>query len=125
MIENWIGFDPAVLFVAIMLGFALHGDIEYAVTSDVPEDCELVTAEVVGKGRVDDGFDVNYLKVVGLVTNSDGETQDVRLIVYVNPLTYSTHEVGDRYEDLICENPQRVWELLAILLEEDWLSLWG
>ena len=120
-----LSFDPTVIFVTIMLAFAMYGDIEYTVTRDVPEDCELVTAEVVGKGRVDDGFDVNYLKVVGIVTNSDGETQDVRLIVYVNPLTYSSHEIGDRYEDLICENPQRVWELLAILLEEDWLSLWG
>ena len=120
-----LSFDPTVIFVTIMLAFAMYGDIEYTVTRDVPEDCELVTAEVVGKGRVDDGFDVNYLKVVGIVTNSDGETQDVKLIVYVNPLTYTTHEVGDRYEDLICENPQRVWELLAILLEEDWLSLWG
>ena len=120
-----LSFDPTVIFVTIMLAFAMYGDIEYTVTRDVPEDCELVTAEVVGKGRVDDGFDVNYLKVVGIVTNSDGETQDVKLIVYVNPLTYTTHEVGDRYEDLICENPQRVWELLAILLEEDWLSLWA
>ena len=120
-----LSFDPTVIFVTIMLAFAMYGDIEYTVTRDVPEDCELVTAEVVGKGRVDDGFDVNYLKVVGIVTNSDGETQDVKLNVYVNPLTYTTHEVGDRYEDLICENPQRVWELLAILLEEDWLSLWG
>ena len=120
-----LSFDPTVIFVTIMLAFAMYGDIEYTVTRDVPEDCELVTAEVVGKGRVDDGFDVNYLKVVGIVTNSDGETQDVKLNVYVNPLTYTTHEVGDRYEDLICENPQRVWELLAILLEEDWLSLWA
>ena len=120
-----LSFDPTVIFVTIMLAFAMYGDIEYTVTRDVPEDCELVTAEVVGKGRVDDGFDVNYLKVVGIVTNSDGETQDVKLNVYVNPLTYTTHEIGDRYEDLICENPQRVWELLAILLEEDWLSLWG
>ena len=120
-----LSFDPTVIFVTIMLAFAMYGDVEYAVTQDVPEDCSLVTAEVVGKGRVDDGFDVNYLKVVGIVTNSDGETQDVKLNVYVNPLTYTTHEVGDRYEDLICENPQRVWELLAILLEEDWLSLWG
>ena len=120
-----LSFDPTVIFVTIMLAFAMYGDIEYTVTRDVPEDCELVTAEVVGKGRVDDGFDVNYLKVVGIVTNSDGETQDVKLNVYVNPLTYTTHEIGDRYEDLNCENPQRVWELLAILLEEDWLSLWG
>ena len=120
-----LSFDPTVIFVTIMLAFAMYGDIEYTVTRDVPEDCELVTAEVVGKGRVDDGFDVNYLKVVGIVTNSDGETQDVKLNVYVNPLTYTTHEIGDRYEDLICENPQRVWELLAILLEEDWLSLWA
>ena len=119
-----LSFDPTVIFVTIMLAFAMYGDVEYAVTQDVPEDCSLVTAEVVGKGRVDDGFDVNYLKVVGIVTNSDGETQDVKLNVYVNPLPYTTHEVGDRYEDLICENPQRVWQILAALLEEDWLNVW-
>ena len=120
-----LSFDPTVIFVTIMLAFAMYGDIEYTVTRDVPEDCELVTAEVVGKGRVDDGFDLDYLKVIGIVTDSDGDTQDVKLVVYVNPVTYSTHDVGDKYEDLICENPQRGWQLLAGLLQEDWLNLWG
>ena len=93
-------------------------------TRDIPEDCSLVTAEVVSKGRVDDGFDINYLKVVGIVTDSEGEVNEIKLVVYVNPVTFATHDIGDKYEDLICENPQRVWQILAALLEEDWLNVW-
>ena len=66
MMENWAGFDPAVIFVTVMLGFTMLGDVEYAVTQDVPEDCSLVTAEVVGKGRVDDGFDLDCKAPLGL-----------------------------------------------------------
>ena len=117
-------FDPTVIFVTIMLAFSMYGDIEYSVTRDIPEDCSLVTAEVVSKGRVDDGFDINYLKVVGIVTDSEGEVNEIKLVVYVNPVTFATHDRGDKYEDLICENPQRVWQILAALLEEDWLNVW-
>tara|TARA_R110000824_G_scaffold339065_1_gene525559 strand:- start:44 stop:421 length:378 start_codon:yes stop_codon:yes gene_type:complete len=124
-----MNLDPTVPFVILMLIFSVaSGNLEMIdgrkPNGGISEGCEYITAEVVEKGRVDDGFQVNYLKVIGTSTDSTGEMYEVKLSVIVNPITYTKYEVGETYTEMLCEDPQSAWDLLGKLLDEDWLNLW-
>ena len=124
-----MNLDPTVPFVLLMLLFSVaSGNLEMIdgrkPNGEISEGCEYITAEVVEKGRVDEGFRVHYLKVIGTSTGSTGEQFEVKLSVTVNPITYTKYEVGESYTEMMCEDPQRAWQLLGRLLDEDWVNLW-
>ena len=64
------------LMTLLMVYFVLSGGINqtrYAVTNDIPPDCVYVNAEIVDKGRVEDGFGIHYFKIIGVAIDSQGE----------------------------------------------------
>ena len=118
------------LMTLLMVYFVLSGGINqtrYAVTNDIPPDCVYVNAEIVDKGRVEDGFGIHYFKIIGVAIDSQGEEyNNSKFKLYVNPITYTQHDNGSIYEKLICntEDYEELMYRLNMALEQDWFNTW-
>ena len=122
---------PQIVGVVILLLIAHHTSVfEKAVhymTDDIPPDCIYIVAEVVDKGRVEDGFGIHYLKIIGVAETSSGEQiNNTRFKMYVSSITYSEYEVGEIYEELLCnsEDKEEFLKKMEFILNQDWFGTW-
>tara|TARA_R100000808_G_C2153035_1_gene162855 strand:+ start:1670 stop:2131 length:462 start_codon:yes stop_codon:yes gene_type:complete len=117
--------------IVILVLIAHHSSaferVTYHFTDDIPPDCIYIIAEVVDKGRVDDGFGIHYLKIIGVAEHSNGDmVNNTRFKMYVSPITYNDYEVGSVYEELLCnsEDKEEFIAKINFILDQDWFDTW-